>query len=65
MRTVSVEGVIFYDLMNSRPHLYFSGHMIRNTGNIAKLNAYSCRYTDDFISVLMETVGTDVAAFFY
>lgn len=50
VRTVWVKDDIFYDLMNSPPRLYFSGEMIRNTGNIVKLNAYNCRYTDGFIS---------------
>jgi len=56
--------------MNSPPHLYLTGPMILHTGNIAKLNAYNCHYTDGFIrayflfvSMLMETVGTEVAAF--
>jgi hypothetical protein len=49
LRTVLVEDDIFYDPKNSPPRLYLSGQMIRHTGDIAKLNAYNCQYTDGFI----------------
>jgi hypothetical protein len=39
----------FYDPMNSPPHLYSTGQMIRHNGNILKLNAHNCDYTDGFI----------------
>jgi len=42
-------GWYFHDPMNSPPHLYLTGQMIRRTGYIAKLNAYNCHYTDGFI----------------
>ena len=42
-------GCYLYDPMNSPPHLYLTGPMIHHTGNIAKLNAYNCHYTDGFI----------------
>jgi len=42
-------GRYLYDPLNSPPHLYLTGPMIRHTGNIAKLNTHNCHYTDGFI----------------